>query len=143
MRERTSSVGRLGGLTRNHHRVTNMLLKDFLSLPTPAIPRVSDPDRVNDPDHPNDEEGHDRGDEDIDEIRWDSELDAAQAYRAEHVEREHVEKLKIVGEDVRERYVEGERGRANDLERHVKGLEVSAVEDGATELSKPALVESV
>ena len=55
-----------------------MLLKDFLSLPTTAIPRVSDPDRVNDPDHPNDEEGHDRGDEDIDEIRWDSELDAAQ-----------------------------------------------------------------
>ena len=64
-------------------------------------------------------------------------------YRAKHVEREHVEELKIVGEDVRERHVEGERGRANDLERHVKGLEVSAVEDGATELSKPALVESV
>ena len=55
-----------------------MLLKDFLSLPTTAILRVSDPDRVNDPDHPNDEEGHDRGDEDIDEIRWDSEFDAAQ-----------------------------------------------------------------
>ena len=55
-----------------------MLLKEFLSIPTTELLNKSDPDRVNDPDHPNDEEGHDRGDEDIDEVRWDSELDAAQ-----------------------------------------------------------------
>ena len=71
-------VGLVDKLACNHHRVTNMLLKDFLSLPTTEFLLASNPDRVNDPDHPNDDEGDDRGDEDIDEIRWDSELDAAQ-----------------------------------------------------------------
>ena len=78
MKAEAVKVGLVDKLACNHHRVTNMLLKDFLSLPTTEFLLVSDPDRVNDPDHPNDDEGDDRGDEDIDEIRWDSELDAAQ-----------------------------------------------------------------